>query len=71
MQVQPDRVVGDVVDEILSKLDLPRNDPGGAPIAWSVRSNRTSESLFDTETVGDAGLESGDSITVEPHISAG
>lgn len=65
-----DGTVGELVHEMLVKMNLPRNDSGGAPLAYQARLEREGRHLNASERIGDA-LERGDRLTLQPNIDAG
>lgn len=62
--------VGELVQEMLGKMNLPRNDASGAPLTYQARSEREGRHLNASERIGDA-LEPGDRLTLQPNIDAG
>lgn len=62
--------VGELVHEMLGKMNLPRNDASGAPLTYQARLEREGRSLNASERIGDA-LERGDKLTLQPNIDAG
>jgi len=62
--------VGAFATEKLSKMNLPRNDAGGAPLNYQARLEREGRHLNASERIGDA-LERGDRLTLQPNIDAG
>jgi hypothetical protein len=62
--------VGELVHEMLGKMNLPRNDASGAPLAYQARLEREGRHLNASERIGDA-LERGDKLTLQPNIDAG
>jgi len=65
-----DGTVGELVHEMLGKMNLPRNDAGGAPLTYQARLEREGRHLNASERIGDA-LERGDRLTLQPNIDAG
>jgi len=65
-----DSTVGELVAEMVGKMNLPRNDPGGAPLSYQARLEREGRHLHASEIVGSA-LEAGDRLTLQPNIDAG
>jgi hypothetical protein len=65
-----DATVGELVNSLLSKMNLPENDSNGQPLSYQARLERTGAHLHAAERVGDA-LESGDELTLQPNIDAG
>src|SRR5579863_4979182 len=62
--------VGELVHEMLGKMNLPRNDASGAPLAYQARLEREGRHLNASERIGDA-LEAKDRLTLQPNIDAG
>ncbi|MGA3372076.1 MAG: hypothetical protein ABSC48_09980 [Terracidiphilus sp.] len=62
--------VGELVHEMLGKMNLPRNDASGAPLTYQARLEREGRHLNASERIGDA-LERGDRLTLQPNIDAG
>lgn len=62
--------VGELINEVLPKMNLPRNDPSGAPLAYQARLEREGRHLHASERIGDA-LERKDRLTLQPNIDAG
>jgi hypothetical protein len=65
-----DGTVGELVHEMLGKMNLPQNDAGGAPLSYQARLEREGRHLNASERIGDA-LERGDRLTLQPNIDAG
>jgi hypothetical protein len=65
-----DGTVGELVHEMLGKMNLPRNDASGAPLSYQARLEREGRHLNASERIGDA-LEVGDRLTLQPNIDAG
>lgn len=68
--IPPDSTVGELVQGLLSQLDLPRNDSEERPRTYHARLEREGRHLHASERVGDA-LQTGDRITLQPNIDAG
>ena len=68
--IPPDCTVGELVQELLSELQLPKNDGAGRPLQYQARLDREGRHLNGSETVGDA-LQAGDSVVLTPNIEAG
>lgn len=62
--------VGELVHEMLGKMNLPRNDASGAPLSYQARLEREGRHLNASERIGDA-LEHGDRLKLQPNIDAG
>jgi len=62
--------VGELIREVLGHMNLPKNDPGGAPLTYQARLEREGRHLHASERIGDA-LERGDRLTLQPNVDAG
>ncbi len=62
--------VGELIHEMLGKMNLPRNDSSGAPLTYQARLEREGRHLHASERIGDV-LESRDRLTLQPNIDAG
>jgi len=65
-----DGTVGELVHEMLGRMNLPQNDASGAPLNYQARLEREGRHLNSSERIGDA-LERGDRLTLQPNIDAG
>jgi hypothetical protein len=61
--------VGQLVAEMIGKMNLPRNDASGAPLTYQARLEREGRHLNSSERIGD--LKKGDRLTLQPNIDAG
>ena len=68
--VPQDSTVGELLQGILSQMNLPQNDPGGRPLTYHARLEREGRHLLASERVGDA-LQAGDELVLQPNIDAG
>ncbi len=62
--------VGELVQSLLSQMNLPSNDTNGQPLAYQARLEREGRHLNAAERVGDA-LDAGDELMLQPNIDAG
>ncbi len=69
-EVQTDATVGELVQGLLARMNLPRNDVSGRPLTWHARLDREGRHLLATERVGEA-LKPNDRIVLQPNIDAG
>lgn len=65
-----DGTVGALVNEMIGKMNLPRNDGSGRPLNYHARLEREGRHLHASELIGDA-LQTGDRLTMQPDIIAG
>ena len=68
--VPADATIGEMVQKLIAKMNLPQSDSEGRPLRWQARLNREGRHLRGSETVGDA-LRDDDAVTLSPNIDAG
>ena len=68
--IPQDSTVGELVQRLLSQMNLPQNDAGGRPLTYHARLEREGRHLLASERVGDA-LQMGDELVLQPNIDAG
>ena len=66
----PDETIGSLEASLISDLKLPRTDPEGQAITYTLRNERTGELLEGSAAIGDV-LDPEDRTTVVPSIMAG
>jgi hypothetical protein len=62
--------VSELVQSLLQKLGLPRNDVSGRPLSYRARLEREARHLNPNERVGDA-IKEDDELTLHPNVDAG
>lgn len=62
--------VSELVQSLLQKLGLPRNDVSGRPLSYRARLEREGRHFNPSERVGDA-LKEDDELTLHPNVDAG
>jgi hypothetical protein len=62
--------VGELIQGLLMRMGLARNDVEGRPLTYRVRLEREGRLLTGSEVVGDA-LKEDDHIVLQPNIDAG
>jgi hypothetical protein len=65
-----DGTVGELIQDMLSKMSLPQSDSGGRPLNYHARLEREGRHLHASERLGDV-LEMNDHLTLQPNIDAG
>ena len=65
-----DSTVGDLVRQLVGRMELRDKDANGATYTYHARLEREGRHLHASEVVGDA-LKSGDRISLQPNIDAG
>jgi hypothetical protein len=68
----PDDVpVNRIIALLVEKMELPLNSPDGQIMSYKLHHRRTGRQLLDAQTFGDAGVQSGDELRLQPEITAG
>ena len=65
-----DASVRELVEAVMHKLDLPKNDSSGAAVMYQARLDRAGRSLHESEIVGEV-LKPEDRIVLTPNVDAG
>jgi hypothetical protein len=68
--VPSDSTIGELVQGLLAKMGLARNDVEGRPLQYRARLDREGRHLQGSERVGDA-LREDDQIVLHPNVDAG
>jgi hypothetical protein len=68
--VPRDATIGELIDGLLPRMNMPRNDNGGRALNYQARLDRDGRHLFSSEVVGDA-LQADDHLVLQPEIHAG
>ncbi len=68
--VPADASIAEVMENLLNKLGLARNDVEGRPLSFHPRLERQGRHLNDSEIAGEA-LQTGDHLVIAPNIDAG
>ena len=69
-QVPADATVRELVQRLLTRMGLVRDDVTGRPLQYQARLEREGRHLGDTELVADA-LQTDDKLVLQPRIEAG
>jgi hypothetical protein len=69
-ELPSDSTIGELLEELLPKMRLPRKDSGGRPLTYYARLEREGRHLNRSERVSEALMES-DRLTLQPNIDAG
>ena len=68
--VRSDTTVGELLDGLVPRMQLPRINSSGEPLVYEIRHDREGRHLNRAERVGDA-LSPDDKLTIQPRIDAG
>ncbi len=69
-QVPAEATVRELVQSLLARMGLVRDDASGQPLQYQARLEREGRYLRDTEFVSDA-LQANDELVLQPRIDAG
>jgi WXG100 protein secretion system (Wss), protein YukD len=69
--VPTDVPVNRIMVVLVDRLNLPRNGPDGQLMSYKFHHKPTGRQLLDSETLGQAGVQDGDIVRVQPEITAG
>lgn len=68
----PDDVeVNRILVLLVERMNLPLNSPDGQIMSYKLHLRRTGTQLLDSQTLGEAGVVSGDELRMQPEITAG
>jgi hypothetical protein len=56
---------------LVERMNLPLNSPDGQIMSYKLHHRRTGSQLLDNQTLGQAGVISGDELRLQPEITAG
>jgi hypothetical protein len=68
--VDASATVGELIQGLLAKMDLPENDKGGRPVTYRARLEREGRHLHASEKVADT-VRTGDKVVLQPNVDAG
>jgi len=68
--VPPDATVGELIEGLLDRMNLPQHDADGRPLNYHARLEREGRHLHASEFVNDV-LRTGDELVLQPNIQAG
>lgn len=69
-KVPYDATIGELIQELSTQMNLPKNDVAGRPLKYQARLDREARHLQPFELVGEA-LQNGDSVMLQPNVDAG
>ena len=69
-ELPTDLTVGEALDGLVPRMNLPRSDSTGRPLTYHARLEREGRHLNRSERVG-AALQSNDRLVLQPNIDAG
>jgi hypothetical protein len=70
-EVPDDVIVGELLPELVSALELPTTGPDGRPMSYRMDSKALGRELQEEETLADAGVPDEDRLMLTADITAG
>lgn len=71
VEVPRNAPVNRVISVLIDRMNLPRNSPDGQLMSYKFHHRASGRQLLDSETLGGAGVQSGDILRLQPEITAG
>jgi hypothetical protein len=56
---------------MIERMNLPLNSPDGQLMSYKLHLKRSGTQLLDNQTLGQAGVQNGDELRLQPEITAG
>jgi uncharacterized ubiquitin-like protein YukD len=71
VEVPADAEVNRVIAVLVDRMKLPRHSPDGQMMSYKFHHKASGRQLLETQTLSDAGVNSGDILRLQPEITAG
>lgn len=71
VELPDDAPVNRVLVVLIEKMRLPRQSPDGQLMSYKFHHKASGRQLLDGQTLGDAGVQEGDVLRLQPEITAG
>lgn len=71
VEVPADAEVNRVIAVLVDRMKLPRHSPDGQMMSYKFHHKASGRQLLETQTLSDAGVNSGDVLRLQPEITAG
>ncbi len=71
VELPDDAPVNRVLVVLIEKMKLPRQSPDGQLMSYKFHHKATGRQLLDNQSLGDAGVQDGDVLRLQPEITAG
>ncbi|MFO0787108.1 MAG: EsaB/YukD family protein [Phycisphaerales bacterium] len=70
-ELPDDAPVGKIIYVLVDRLGLPRAGPDGQPLSYKFHHKNSGKQLVDQQTLSDAAVREGDTLRLQPEITAG
>lgn len=71
VEAPDDVAVNRLLVVLIERLNLPLNSPDGQLMSYKLHHRRSGSQLLDNQTLGQAGVQEGDELRLQPEITAG
>jgi len=71
VEVPADAEVNRVIAVLVDRMKLPRHSPDGQMMSYKFHHKASGRQLLETQSLSDAGVQSGDILRLQPEITAG
>lgn len=71
VEAPDDIAVNRLLVVLIERLNLPINSPDGQLMSYKLHHRRSGAQLLDNQTLGQAGVQDGDELRLQPEITAG
>jgi hypothetical protein len=71
VELPDDAPANKLIAVLIDKMNLPKNGPDGAPLSYKFHHKNSGRQIQDAQTLGQAGVQSGDILRLQPEITAG
>lgn len=71
VEAPDDVAINRILVVLIDRLSLPINSPDGQLMSYKLHHRRTGSQLLDNQTLGQAGVQAGDELRLQPEITAG
>lgn len=71
VEAPDDVAVNRLLVVLIDRLNLPLNSPDGQLMSYKLHHRRSGTQLLDNQTLGQAGVQEGDELRLQPEITAG
>src|SRR5206468_8031388 len=71
VEVPVEAPVNRVIAVLIERMNLPRHSPDGQLMSYKFHHRASGRQLLDGESLGSAGVKSGDILRLQPEITAG
>ena len=70
-ELPDDAPLNRIMTVLIERMSLPKNSPDGQPMSYKFHHKASGTQLTDEQTLGDAKVQDGDVLRLQPEITAG